>query len=491
MTTDPIPGSGVIRKTLGLSGLTLHAMTLVSPGSFVWLVFPTLLILSGSSSGAGIFMGVALALGISFVTILGFAQLVSRYPLAGSRSAFHFFQAIAEEYTDLPERGGISLLKWLAAWLAHQFYWIYPGILVGLSIQLLVYVLGDFGIFPTATGQVLMVVCLSALVGFLALRGITGSTSSSILLNAVQTGILTVFCLVLVIYRSSAPGNVTWAFPNVSAILNPGSGRLLVIQAGLAFFLVSGFQAVAATGIWGGGGKDNMSGRGLIGLLLQNGFSYLLQLTAIMLAMQSVDLEALIPSSGGLTLAPIAEMVVRIGDQLLWNNGYAFFITLVGAVLISLIASLLTAFNVVVRVNFAIGVDPEMPGILRLVPPRQATPAVSVYLIAMVTALVGIGSTFGGASVLPGAMLAANLGALSLHGLILLASLFPSPYHRVNLRNEWPALVACLLNWGMVGAVVVLSIVSGGLACLVIWWTGCLVLAVSLITLIATFSRVK
>jgi amino acid transporter len=491
MTTDPIPGGGVIRKTLGLSGLTLHAMTLVSPGSFVWLVFPTLLMMSDTSTGAGVFVGVAIALGISFLTILGFAQLVSRYPLAGSRSAFHFLQALAEEYADLPQRGGISLLKWLAAWLAHLFYWIYPGILVGLSIQLLVYVLGDFGIHPTATGQVLMVICLSSLIGFLALRGITGSNSSSILLNAVQTGILAVFCLVLVIYRISASGNVTWAYPNIAAILNPGQGRSLLIQTGLAYFLVSGFQAVAATGIWGGGSKDNFSSRGLIGLLVQNGFSYLLQLAAIMLALQTSDVKSILPSGSGFTLAPIAEMVIRIGDQLLWKNGYAFFITLVGAVLISLIASLLTAFNVAVRVNFAIGVDPEMPGILRLVPTQSATPAVSVYLIAAVTALVGIGSTFGGVSVLPGAMLAANLGALGLHGLILLASLFPSPYHHANMRNEWPALLAGLLNWGLVGCVIVVTIISGGLAGLVIWWTGCLILAVSLVTLIATFSKVK
>ena len=78
-----------VRKTLGLTGITINAMALTAPGAFLWLLYQVQA--AASFDGvADIWPGVLLALLSAMITALSFGELARRYPEAGFRSAYHF-----------------------------------------------------------------------------------------------------------------------------------------------------------------------------------------------------------------------------------------------------------------------------------------------------------------------------------------------------------------------------------------------------------------
>ena len=87
MTTKTNPNP--VRKTLGLTGITINAMALTAPGAFLWLLYQVQA--SASFGGvADIWPGVLLALLSAMLTAFSFGELARRYPEAGFRSAYHF-----------------------------------------------------------------------------------------------------------------------------------------------------------------------------------------------------------------------------------------------------------------------------------------------------------------------------------------------------------------------------------------------------------------
>lgn len=78
-----------VRKTLGLTGITINAMALTAPGAFLWLLYQVQA--SAKFDGvADIWPGVLLALISAAITALSFGELARKYPEAGFRSAYHF-----------------------------------------------------------------------------------------------------------------------------------------------------------------------------------------------------------------------------------------------------------------------------------------------------------------------------------------------------------------------------------------------------------------
>jgi amino acid transporter len=82
-----------MKKTLGLTGVTVNAMALIAPGAFLWMTYQLQAAnvdSSGASTAADMWTGIVAALIVAFLTALAFAELARRYPEAGSGSAYYF-----------------------------------------------------------------------------------------------------------------------------------------------------------------------------------------------------------------------------------------------------------------------------------------------------------------------------------------------------------------------------------------------------------------
>ncbi len=462
---NPAPPE-IKRKTLGLSGLTVHAMTLVSPGAFVWFLYPIQAVIALQCSGSDIWPGVLVALIIAFLTVLGFSELVYRFPLAGTRSAYHFAQCVFDEIATSKHYTWFRPVKFITGWSAHLFYWVYPGVLVAFMATLFNYLAHQFGYNPTTFGQILLAFSFSAFVGFLAIRGITGSTTSSIILNIVQISILVIFCGLAIVYRISDPLKLpveSWQFGSITEIIVPGSFSGVFFQAAIAFFLVSGFEATAALGAYSLNPGRDLSRGSFLALIIQGVFSYLFQYLAINFVINSSFFNGQTPLlAAANSAAPLGSIAINIGNSLLWENGFAFMIVIASAVVISLIAAMLTAINNGVRVSFAMALDEEMPGILEALHPRFATPYMAVVLLCLVSAIIGSIGVLGGTVALLGFTLAANLGSFALYAIICILAVIPTPFTLPSKRRSIPAFIGALANIGMCIALISIGLHLNG-----------------------------
>ncbi len=461
------------KKTLGLSGVTIHAMTMVSPGAFVWFLYPIQAAIAVQMSGSDIWPGVLFALVVAFLTITGFSELVYRYPLAGTRSAYHFAQSVFSEFLAEHQRFWFKPVKLLTGWSAHLFYWVYPGVLVAFMATLFNYLALQFGYHPTLFGQVLLAFSFSAFIGFLALRGITGSTTSSIILNIIQISILVIFGAIAIIYRVFNPDHLTslvWQFNNPLDIILPQSLAGVFFQAAIAFFLVSGFEATAALGAYSVNPGRDISRGAFLGLMIQGIVSYLFQYFTINFVLNRSFFGGEIPLQNASTLpAPLGNIAIQLGDRLLWNNGFALMLVLSSAVVIALLAAMLTAVNNGVRVSFAMALDSDIPGILGAIHPRFTTPYIAVVLLSLVSAIIGSIGILGGTATLLGFTLAANMGAFFLYAIICILAIIPTPYHLLTFRRILPALFGAMINIGMFFATIFIGLQLKGIAYKATW----------------------
>ncbi len=83
-----MPNAPVVemKKTLGLTGLTMNAMALIAPGAFLWLTFA-----GQSAAGAtapATWIGILFATALCLATAVCYAEMAKLYP--GTGSSYHF-----------------------------------------------------------------------------------------------------------------------------------------------------------------------------------------------------------------------------------------------------------------------------------------------------------------------------------------------------------------------------------------------------------------
>src|SRR5512138_237510 len=177
------PSNTGMKKTLGLTGVTVNAMALIAPGAFLWMTYQLQAAnvdASGASTAADMWTGIVVALIVAFLTAFAFAELAKRYPEAGSGSAYYFAEKAFLDREEPHHRRWARLAKFITGWAAHLFYWVYPGVMVAFFAVLITYIAGAFGYSMPIWQQIIVAWAFSALVGFIAIRGITGSTTASI-----------------------------------------------------------------------------------------------------------------------------------------------------------------------------------------------------------------------------------------------------------------------------------------------------------------------
>src|SRR5258708_10172363 len=186
-----------VKPTLGLTGVTMNAMALIAPGAFLWTTFQLQAAATapdGGSVSADTWSGIAFALIVAFLTAFSYAELAKIYPEAGFGSCYSFAEKAFLDREGAAHHQWARLAKLVTGWAAHLFYWVYPGCMVAFAATLLGY------IYTALTGDTLstwtlvgIAVAFAVLNGFIAVRGVTGSTMTSIIINVVQLTTLVIF----------------------------------------------------------------------------------------------------------------------------------------------------------------------------------------------------------------------------------------------------------------------------------------------------------
>jgi APA family basic amino acid/polyamine antiporter len=208
-----------MKQTLGLTGLTMNAMALIAPGAFLWLTFAGQA--AAGSTAPSMWIGILFATLLCLATAVCYAELAKLYP--GTGSSYYFAeQSFLNHEKAWPYA---RLAKFVIGWGSHLYYWIYPGVMVGVIGVISGYLVGTiWPNFMSASNpgpmfMMLVAIIFSFAVAYIASRGISGSTSVNVAINGIQIAALVLFAVIALAYRiNHPPGSVAYQFdPQTSA----------------------------------------------------------------------------------------------------------------------------------------------------------------------------------------------------------------------------------------------------------------------------------
>ncbi|HTX19293.1 MAG TPA: APC family permease [Bacteroidota bacterium] len=412
-----------MKRTLGLTGVTVNAMALIAPGAFLWITYQVQA--SNNGGATDMWTGIVAALIVAFLTAIAFAELARRYPEAGAGGSYYFAEKAFLDRDKASHRRFARLAKFLTGWAAHLFYWVYPGVMVAMMAVLVTYILGQFNINLTIPEQIGVAVLFSVFIGVIAVRGITGSTNVAIAINVVQLVSLVGFSILAIMFRAQNPLHATqWAHPSAGSIVFPHSLSAMLFQSTIAILILVGFESSTSLAGEALNPKRDIPRGVLISLVIQGLFAYLLEYFAANYAIcekltftnpdgsivTGMDAAA---ASG----APIGDLVRLIGDAMLGGNGFILMIIIAITVALAVVGTTLAAINTAVRVSFAMAQDREMPEMLGALHERHASPHVGVWVLVAVSAILGSVGVLN-VTALTGITLASNIGTFALYALI-------------------------------------------------------------------------
>lgn len=412
-----------MKKTLGLTGVTMNAMALIAPGAFLWTTFQIQAANTGGSTD--IWTGVVAALIVAFLTAIAFSEMARKYPEAGAGGSYYFAEKAFLDRDNARHQRFARISKFFTGWAAHLFYWVYPGVMVAFMAIVVTYIFGQFGINLSIPVQILIAISFAVFVGFIAVRGISGSTNVAIAINVIQLVSLIGFSALAIAFRFTNPLHATqWVHTSAPSIIFPHNLSAMLFQSTIAILILVGFESSTSLAGESINPKRDIPRGVLLSLVIQGLFAYLLEYFAASYALcekltftntdgsilTGIDAAA---ASG----APIGDMTIMIGNALLGGNGFALMIVIAFTVALAILGTTLAAMNTAVRVSFAMAQDNEMPELLGALHGKYATPHVGVWVLVAVSAIIG---SIGILSVtaLTGITLASNIGTFVLYALI-------------------------------------------------------------------------
>ncbi len=477
---DSTPGAatGGMKPTLGLTGVTVNAMALIAPGAFLWLTFQIQASqsINGVSTAIDMVAGLLVALILAFLTAYSYSQLANKFPKAGTGSSYYFAEAALLNREEGQHYRFARLAKFVVGWTSHLYYWVYPGLMIGVFSTLIQYVAGLFGLpFATQTWFAWGIAIVMALgVGSIAYRGITGSTSTAIAINVIQIVSLVTLGILAIVYRLTHGSN-TYDYSSVIDVVRPHAFSTVIFQATIAILLLVGFESITSLGAETKNAKRNIPLGIILSLVIQGLICYVFEYVAANFFMGSqyqlgsgksavTGLNAAATSS-----APIGDMANIIGN---WLGGFGFAFTIIIAVTvaIAIIGTTLACLNTGVRVTFAMGRDKEIPSFFGLMHGKFAVPHTGIIVLTALSAVVGIYSSsaigpFLAIDTLSQVTYISNIGTFLLYGMTCLIVFFAfrkesaDDYHPIKHRVV--PLLGFLLNLGMLIGVIYLAIISG------------------------------
>jgi len=459
--------------TLGLTGATMNAMALIAPGAFLWTTYQLQAAATapdGSSVASDIWAGLAFALVLAFLTALSYGELARLYPEAGFGSAYYFAEKAFLDRENKSHHKFARLAKLITGWAAHLFYWVYPGVMVAFGATLVGYIYQQF------TGDTLSNYTLTAIAvlfavgtGYIAVRGITGSTFTAIIINVIQLVTLVLFSILAIVYRLKNPAAATtWAFSSGVDVFMPHSFSGVMVQSTIAILVLVGFESCTALAAETVDPHKNIPRAVILSLVVQGLFAYLFEYFAasFMVSEKLVGTDSTGAAVSGLAAAaassaPIGDMAILVGNSVLGGIGFGLMITIAVTVAIAIFGTTLSCLNTAVRVSYAMAQDEEMPEILGAMHGKYATPHKAVWVLVAVSCIIGaigVQSVVG----LTGITLASNFGTFVLYGLTCIWTIiaFVQRHERHMLRHLIIPVLGLIANLMMLAAILYLYIIG-------------------------------
>jgi amino acid transporter len=473
-----------MRATLGLTGVTVNAMALIAPGAFLWLTFQIQAAQSvrGVATAQDMVPGLLAALLLAFLTAYAYSQLANLFPRAGTGSSYYFAEAALLNRAEGQHYRFARLAKFIVGWTSHLYYWVYPGLMVGVFSTLIQYLAGRFG-FSIATQPwfaYAIAIIMAVGVGSIAYRGITGSTATAIGINIIQIVSLAILSILAIAYRLTHSSGVTYDHPTALSVITPHSLTNVLFQSTIAILLLVGFESVTALGAETRNARRNIPRGILLSLAIQGLICYIFEYFAANYFMGSQYKivtgtgKAAVTHTGlgaaAQSLAPIGDMANIIGN---WLGHFGFALTIIVGltVVIAIIGTTLSCLNTGVRVTYAMGRDKEVPSFFGLMHGKYAVPHTGIIVLTGLSALVGVYCStgfgpFASVDTLTQVTLVSNIGTFLLYGMTCLIALFAfrrevaPDYHPI--KHRLIPFLGLVANLAMLVAVIYLSIVSGG-----------------------------
>ncbi len=201
----------VTRGTLGLTGLTMNAMALIAPGAFLWLTFQMQSLYGAPMAGISMWAGILFALLLCFATAISYSELAKLFPGPGSSYLYaeQAFLSKAKHYKFA------RIAKFVTGWASHLYYWVYPGVMVGVTAILGGWLLNQFwpdtfsGTYNSPLFMWIFCIVFALGVAYIAYRGVTGTTAVNVVINIIQISALLVFSVIAVGYHMQHPQGST------------------------------------------------------------------------------------------------------------------------------------------------------------------------------------------------------------------------------------------------------------------------------------------
>ncbi len=469
---DITMNSPLVKPKLGMMGASMNAMALIAPGAFLWITYQLQAAAtapSGASVAADIWAGIVVALVLAFLTAISYSQLAKLYPEAGFAGAVYFAEKAFLERSGA-KRGAPNSMARMAklstGWAAHLFYWVYPGVMVAFMATMIGYIYNQFtGKNLSILELTLIGVIFSIVTGYIAYRGITGSTFTSIVINVIQWGTLIIFSALAIFYRIHNPQAVTagWTFSGAWDVIKPHTMNGVLIQSTIAILILVGFESSTSLSAETKNAKSTIPRAIIISLIVQGLLAYLIEyfatgtmisdkLTGVVDGKTVTGMDAAAASG-----APIGDLVILIGNYVFHGIGFGLMISMAVTVAIAVIGTTLSCMNTAMRVSGGMAADQELPSMMGFIHKKFAIPHVALIALIMVSAVIGaigVRSVVG----LTGITLASNLGTFVLYGLTCtwtIVAYRKRKDHNVLLHDIVPAL-GLLANLVMLVAIVYL-----------------------------------
>jgi APA family basic amino acid/polyamine antiporter len=201
----------VTRGTLGLTGLTMNAMALIAPGAFLWLTFQMQSLYGAPMAGISVWFGIFFALLLCFATAISYSELAKLYPGPGSSYLYAEQAYLSKTHSYKFAR----VAKFITGWASHLYYWVYPGVMVGVTAILGGFLLNQFlpdtfsGTYNSPLFMWIFCIVFALGVAYIAYRGVTGTTAVNVVINIIQISALLIFSVIAIGYRVQHPQGST------------------------------------------------------------------------------------------------------------------------------------------------------------------------------------------------------------------------------------------------------------------------------------------
>jgi basic amino acid/polyamine antiporter, APA family len=193
------------------------------------------------------------------------------------------------------------------------------------------------------------------------------------------------------ITQGSDPKNPTDTFQfhkNALSVIAPHGFGFVLVQACVAILILVGFESVTSMGEEAKDAKRDIPRAVLLSLVIQGALCYLFEYFGANYFLNSG--YTMTTASG--SPAPIGDMMQIVGTWVFGSPqaGWWFMMIQAVTVFLALIGTTLACMNTGARVTFAMGRDDELAGTLGVLHTKNLTPHVAVWLLAGISAIIGI-----------------------------------------------------------------------------------------------------